>query len=81
MFVEQAFRQMEHTANRIVLDLCAAPGGKSTHLLSLIDKSDLLVANEVIRYHENAQEICSRRCLLVRPWLRQRDRHHRLPGI
>ena len=49
MFVEQAFRQMEHTANRIVLDLCAAPGGKSTHLLSLIDKSDLLVANEVIR--------------------------------
>jgi len=49
MFVEQAFRQMEHTSNRIVLDLCAAPGGKSTHLLSLLDSSDLLVANEVIR--------------------------------
>jgi len=35
--------------NRIVLDLCAAPGGKSTHLLSLLNSSDLLVANEIIR--------------------------------
>ena len=49
MFVEKAFRQIEHTSNRIVLDLCAAPGGKSTHLLSLLDSSDLLIANEVIR--------------------------------
>ncbi len=49
MFLEQAFHQMEHSTNRIVLDLCAAPGGKSTHLLSLLDSSDLLVANEVIR--------------------------------
>lgn len=31
-----------------VLDLCAAPGGKSTHLLSLMDGRGLLVANEVI---------------------------------
>lgn len=49
MFVEQAFQQTERTGSRIVLDLCAAPGGKSTHLLSLMDSSDLLVANEVIR--------------------------------
>ncbi len=49
MFLEQAFRQTEHSKDRIVLDLCAAPGGKSTHLLSLLDESDLLVANEVIR--------------------------------
>ena len=49
MFVEQAFRQIEHDKDRIVLDLCAAPGGKSTHLLSLLNSSDLLVANEVIR--------------------------------
>ena len=49
MFVEQAFRQIEQGKDRIVLDLCAAPGGKSTHLLSLMDSSDLLVANEVIR--------------------------------
>jgi 16S rRNA C967 or C1407 C5-methylase (RsmB/RsmF family)/NOL1/NOP2/fmu family ribosome biogenesis protein len=49
MFMEQAFRQLEHIENRNVLDLCAAPGGKSTHLLSLLNSNDLLVANEVIR--------------------------------
>lgn len=32
-----------------VLDLCAAPGGKSTHLISLISENSLLVSNEVIR--------------------------------
>ncbi len=49
MFLEQAFRQIEQEKGRIVLDLCAAPGGKSTHLLSLLGKDDLLVSNEVIR--------------------------------
>jgi len=49
MFLEQAFHQIKHSTDRIVLDLCAAPGGKSTHLLSLINHNDLLVANEVIR--------------------------------
>ena len=49
MFIEQAFRQIEHSKSRIVLDLCAAPGGKSTHLLSLLNAGDLLVSNEVIR--------------------------------
>ncbi len=33
----------------LALDLCAAPGGKSTHLLSVISENSLLVANEVIR--------------------------------
>lgn len=49
MFLEQAFQQIKAQGNLNVLDLCAAPGGKSTHLLSLLDNSDLLVANEVIR--------------------------------
>ncbi len=49
MFLEQAFLQVEQTENRIVLDLCGAPGGKSTHLLSLLNETDLLVSNEVIR--------------------------------
>ena len=32
-----------------LLDLCAAPGGKSTHLLSRMRPGDLLVSNETIR--------------------------------
>ena len=32
----------------VVLDLCAAPGGKSTHVTSVVRDGDILVANEVI---------------------------------
>ncbi|MCU0456691.1 MAG: RsmB/NOP family class I SAM-dependent RNA methyltransferase [Bacteroidales bacterium] len=50
MFLEQVFRQLfrgeEFTR---ALDLCGAPGGKSTHLSTLIGGNGFLVANEVIR--------------------------------
>lgn len=50
MFLEQAFTQATRgTTHLNVLDLCAAPGGKSTHLLSLMDQCSLLVSNEVIQ--------------------------------
>lgn len=50
MFLEQALTQSTDLSKPlIVLDLCAAPGGKSTHLLSLLSPDSLLVANEVIR--------------------------------
>lgn len=34
--------------NLIILDLCAAPGGKSTHLLSMMHENDILVSNEIV---------------------------------
>jgi len=48
MFLEQAVKQYI-TGPALALDLCAAPGGKSTHLRSLLPEDSLLVANEVIR--------------------------------
>lgn len=35
--------------NISALDLCAAPGGKSTHLASLLGEDSILVSNEVIK--------------------------------
>ena len=50
MFLEKAYNQLVINPDNIkVLDLCGAPGGKSTHLASLIGDKGFLVANEVIR--------------------------------
>ena len=47
MFLEQFILQSDKKSLRI-LDLCASPGGKSTHLSSLLPDDCLLVSNEVI---------------------------------
>jgi 16S rRNA C967 or C1407 C5-methylase (RsmB/RsmF family)/NOL1/NOP2/fmu family ribosome biogenesis protein len=48
MFLEQVMKQyVQHPV--VMLDLCAAPGGKSTHIQTLLPKGSLLVANETIR--------------------------------
>lgn len=52
MFVEQAVRTHVHGAV-CALDLCAAPGGKSTLLRSCLPEGSLLVANEYVRSRAN----------------------------
>jgi 16S rRNA C967 or C1407 C5-methylase (RsmB/RsmF family) len=59
MLLEQAIIQTNsNKEGKIILDACAAPGGKSTHLLSMIANDTLLISNEVIKsraqiLHEN----------------------------
>jgi 16S rRNA C967 or C1407 C5-methylase (RsmB/RsmF family)/NOL1/NOP2/fmu family ribosome biogenesis protein len=50
MLLEQVLLQWGGLNKHLkVLDLCAAPGGKSTHLQSLLNENSFLVSNEVIR--------------------------------
>lgn len=48
MFIQQALDQYVNP-NSIVLDLCAAPGGKSTLISQFLGKNGLLISNEVVR--------------------------------
>jgi len=54
MFLETVMQQtLDLNASLKVLDLCAAPGGKSTLIQSLITKDSFLVSNEVIKTRVN----------------------------
>lgn len=49
MFLEQVIRQLLPEFNDpIVLDACAAPGGKTTHILATLAGKGLVVSNEII---------------------------------
>ena len=49
MFLQSVFRQIAGDKPLRVLDLCAAPGGKSTLLAANLPTGSLLVSNEVIK--------------------------------
>ena len=50
MFLEEAMKQVIDLSKPMnVLDLCAAPGGKSTLIQSIISSDSLLVSNDVIK--------------------------------
>lgn len=49
MFLAEAVKQTVDLSKKVIaLDACAAPGGKSTLLASLLNENSLLVSNEVI---------------------------------
>ncbi len=48
MFLEMVLKSLD-LSDKVVLDLCAAPGGKSTLINSCMPKNGLLLANEVIK--------------------------------
>jgi NOL1/NOP2/sun family putative RNA methylase len=54
MFLEEVLKQTVDLAQPLkVLDVCAAPGGKSTLIQSLLNEESFLVSNEVIKTRVN----------------------------
>lgn len=53
MYIHSVLKTLDLPENPVALDLCAAPGGKSTLLASFLDNKGILISNEVIRTRAN----------------------------
>jgi 16S rRNA C967 or C1407 C5-methylase (RsmB/RsmF family)/NOL1/NOP2/fmu family ribosome biogenesis protein len=83
MFLDHLFRTVfPERSNMRVLDLCAAPGGKSTLLASLLEEDSLLICNEVIRTRAPILEENMSRWGYMNAWVASNDAKDfgKLPG-
>ncbi|MES2701661.1 MAG: RNA methyltransferase [Bacteroidota bacterium] len=76
MFLEHMIKALlPQRSNLRVLDLCGAPGGKSTLIASLLGRESLLVANEVIRTRASILEENMVRWGYMNTWVTSNDPH------
>lgn len=83
MFTDYLFRAVFPDRTQLrVLDLCAAPGGKSTLLAAALEGDSLLVSNEVIRTRASILEENMSRWGYKNTWVTSNDPRDfaRLPG-
>jgi 16S rRNA C967 or C1407 C5-methylase (RsmB/RsmF family)/NOL1/NOP2/fmu family ribosome biogenesis protein len=74
MFLHYVWKYiLQDKKNLRVLDLCAAPGGKSTLIASLLDRSSLLISNEVIRTRASILEENMTRWGYMNTWVTSND--------
>jgi 16S rRNA C967 or C1407 C5-methylase (RsmB/RsmF family)/NOL1/NOP2/fmu family ribosome biogenesis protein len=74
MFLQYLWKQLSgDRTNLRVLDLCGAPGGKSTLISAVLDEESLLISNEVIRTRATILEENMTRWGYANTWVSSND--------